>query len=413
MNTEAATTSSATSSATSSRPGRVTVRSVVSIIVGLLAVVLLLASVLTVWAQAVAFNSDRFADGFRRALEQPEVIDSMSQVIADELMVALDADAFIGEVLPSQLDFLQPILSNGARSLTARAADAVLSDPRTQDVLVTIAREGHAGVMRILSGDTSIPGVSIENDTVSVNLLPLFVLALEAVQDLGFFTDVAVPQLSAGGDPTQDITAVESALGRDLPDDFGQLVVYRGEAVSEAGTLIERAQEIFRLVKIGAWLIYIATVIAFAASLILARRRVRAGILLGLGAAAALFVARAIVLQAIDELPKVVTNPGAIVAVGTTAEDLAGGLITAMTLLAVAGLVMAVVLVVVQRARTRPIAGTTGVVALARRFNGSVAVAAFALAVLGIVLAGVGVLVLVIALALTVFGLYMLFLGTE
>lgn len=402
-----------TATTSTPHPPRFGVRSAFSVVVGLLAVVLLIATVLTVWAQAVAFNSDRFADSFRRALEQPEVIDSMSLVLADELMVALDADTFIDDVLPSQLDFLQPILSNGARALTARAADAVLSDPRTQDLLVSIAREGHAGVMRILSGDVAIPGVSVEDDTVSVNLLPLFVRALEAVQGLGLFTDVAVPQLPAGGDPAEDIAAVESALGRDLPDDFGQLVVYRGQAVSEAGTIIERAQETFRLVKIGSWLIYIATAVAFAGSLILARRRVRAGVLLGLGAAAALFVGRVVVLQAIDELPKVVANPGAIVAIGTTAEDLAGGLIAGMTLLAIAGLVVAVVLAVLQRASTGSIAGTTGVVPLMRRFNGSVAVAAFALAVLSIVLAGVGVIVLLIALALTIFGLYMLFIGSD
>ena len=70
-------------------------------------------------------------------------------------------------------------------------------------------------------------------------------------QDRGVLTSVDLPELSREGDPQEQITALEDAFGRDLPDDFGQLVVYSSATVAEGQAAVARAQDAFAMFKRG------------------------------------------------------------------------------------------------------------------------------------------------------------------
>ena len=74
--------------------------------------------------------------------------------------------------------------------------------------------------------------MSVDNGEVSINLLPLLSRGLLAIQDLGVLADARVPVFTADGDPAEQQAELSVAIGRTLPADFGQLVVYRSEKLA-------------------------------------------------------------------------------------------------------------------------------------------------------------------------------------
>ena len=148
-------------------------------------------------------------------------------------------------------------------------------------MLTDLVRRAHARAMSLLQGDGVADGVSVVNGEVTLNLIPLFGRALTLVQNAGLFSDVQVPDLTRSGDPSEQIAALESALNRDLPDDFGQLVVYRSDQLADAQASLESAQNVLAFAKRALWLLIVTTVLLIVVSLLLARNRWRAALLLG------------------------------------------------------------------------------------------------------------------------------------
>mgnify|MGYP003374334853 CR=1 FL=1 len=96
-----------------------------------------------------------------------------------------------------------------------------------------------------------------------------------------------MPELERRGDPAEQIASLEDALDRQLPDDFGQLVVYEGEAVDKAETAVARAQQAMTFFKRSLLVVYVVAGGAAVGSVFLARRRTRALGYLSLGVVAA------------------------------------------------------------------------------------------------------------------------------
>ena len=92
----------------------------------------------------------------------------------------------------------------------------------------------HDRAMQLLEGDGLAHGISVVNGEVSINFLPLVSRGLQELSDLGVPGLDKIPELTPDGDPSQQIAQLEEATGRDLPDDFGQLVVYRSDRLANA-----------------------------------------------------------------------------------------------------------------------------------------------------------------------------------
>jgi hypothetical protein len=163
---------------------------------------------------------------------------------------------------------------------------------------------------------------------------------LDQLQSFGLLTNVDLPTLSADGDPAQQVAELEQALGRDLPDDFGQLVVYHSERLADAQASLESAQQLLVVAKRALLVLLIATVVFLALTIVLARDRWRAALLLGLGAVAAMVIARTLVRRVRDDAPELVTRPGAKAAITSILDDAAGSLLRTF------GLVMLVAVIV-------------------------------------------------------------------
>jgi hypothetical protein len=384
------------------------IRTIFAVVFGIIAIVGLFASTIAVWAKGVLFDSDKVAAAAESAIQQPEAAQSMATYVTDQVFTIVDLEALLEQQLPGNLDSLSGVIVGGARQFVEGQLADVLQKPAVQQVLVTIVRTAHAQLMKVLNGEGMIDGVSISDGKVTLNLLPLVTLGLNQVQKLGVLTSVSVPTLKADGDPTTQITELESAFGRDLPADFGQLTVFKGDAAAEAGEVVQTAQDIVVLVKRAIALILIVTAVAFALTLLVANRRRRAILVLGLAGAAVMLVARVAINMALVRTPNLIINPGARSALASALQDLAGGLVELVTLLIIIGLAAAAVVLL------------TGTGAAAVRFRsasgGSIltanrevsATVAFGLAVLAVAVFGLDLVPLIVAAGLSAVGVALL-----
>jgi len=216
-------------------------------------------------------------------------------------------------------------------------------------VVVATAREGHEQLVRVLDTGQLTAAFQTADGTVSLNLLPLMGRGFELVQSTGLLADVEMPELERGGDAAEQIASLEDALDRQLPDDFGQLVVYEGEAVAKAETAVARAQQAMTFFKRSLLVVYVVAVGAAVGSVFLARRRTRALGYLSLGVVAAMVLGRAVIRLAIDAAPGVALNPGARAAIARVVTTLADGLLTAVTVALLLALGAAVLSLLAER----------------------------------------------------------------
>ena len=297
-------------------------RSIASGIVGVLAVVCLLATTVAVWARVTLFDSDKVASIAGDALAQPDVEAALAEYITTQLFSAVDVNAAVSNLLPSSLERLEPAIVGGVETVVQRGLTTALGTEQVQQLLTDLVRRAHEAAMRLLQGDGLVDGVSVVNGDVTLNLLPLFARALTLVQNVGLLSDVQVPDLTRSGDPAEQIAELESALGRDLPSDFGQLVVYQSDRLADAQATLQSAQDALAFAKRAMWALIGLTIVLFVVALLLARNRWRAALLLGLGAIVAMIFARTAINRVVDEAPSLVASAGARAAVDSIVGDI-------------------------------------------------------------------------------------------
>jgi hypothetical protein len=317
-------------------------RSVVATVVGVLAVLLLTVTVIGVWARATVLRAEPVADMAGNAIAQPEVQQALAAYLADAAANAVDLQAQLTSVLPDALDQFVPSIAAGAEGAVERALERVLATPQFEQIVRNVVERAHARAMRLLQGDGLVDGVNVADGRITLNTLPLITSALTELQSAtGLLSNVTFPQLTADGDPAQQIAQLEQAIGRDLPDDFGQLTVYQSDAVARAQESVRTAQRLLALSQRALWLLVIVTVVLIAASILVAARRGRAVLVLALGTAAALVLVRSAVRAVVDAAPDLTDRPGAKAAIRSILGD------ARQSLLRVTGVVLLVALVAV------------------------------------------------------------------
>ncbi len=324
-------------------------RSALAVLLGVIAVVAVLASVLGTWARSSIYDSDAVAHAVDNALRDPEVIDALATHLTDQLMEAIEVERRVADRLPEDQAVLAPLLTGGVRGLVHDGLVALLGRDGIRQVVVATAREGHEQLVRVLDTGQLTAAFQTADGTVSLNLLPLMGRGFELVQSTGLLADVEMPELERRGDPAEQIASLEDALDRQLPDDFGQLVVYEGEAVAKAETAVARAQQAMTFFKRSLLVVYVVAVGAAVGSVFLARRRTRALGYLSLGVVAAMVLGRAVIRLAIDAAPGVALNPGARAAIARVVTTLADGLLTAVTVALLLALGAAVLSLLAER----------------------------------------------------------------
>jgi hypothetical protein len=389
------------------------VRAIGSVILGVIAVVGLLCSVIGFWARDTVFDETEVAGAVESAIEAPAVTDALAARLTDSVMSAVDLETRLNSILPPALQVITPAIVGGVEQRVEDRVSNRLADPDTRDTLVTIFERSYGRFLDVMKGDGLADGLTVANGEVTVNFLPLIADGLQTLQGFGLLDDATIPQLTRDGDPAQQISQLEDGLGRDLPDDFGQIVVYRSDSLAAKGETLQRAQQLVVALQRGFVLILIVTAVAIAGTVLIARRRMRAALGLLLGSAAAFVVVRALVNEVLDKIPSVARTPAGQAALAAAMTALADSLVKALGVLAVLFLFGAIVVYVLDadsglRRRVARRIGSPSLRDAIAVYRVPVALLSAGAALLVITIAGFSVLSLIVALLLVVLAMFAL-----
>lgn len=313
-----------------------TARSITAVVLGILGVLLLTLAIVGVWARATVFERDNFTELVSAGLEQPEAQADLAAYTAAQLFDVVDVAGVIGEVLPRSLQRLTPTMVSGVETAVEQALERAIAAPAGQRLLTDLVGRSHDSAMRLIEGDGLGDGITLAEGTVTLNLLPLMDVGLEALQANGLLEGVSIPDLAAGGDPGEQRGVLARALGRRLPEDFGQLVVLDSERLADAQTSVERARDALVLAERGLWLVIVLAVAFVAATIVVAPHRWWALLYLGVGTAAAMILLRVATRQFAADAPNLAQRPGVREAIEAVLAEASSGL------LRVAGIVLVV-----------------------------------------------------------------------
>jgi len=147
-----------------------------------LAILLLIASSLTVWVKRQALNTDNWVNTSTRLLEDPQVRQVVVADIVEALFANTDVEARLQEALPPRLDPLAAPAAGLLRQAATTAANDLLQRPRVQSLWAEANRVAHKRLVAILEGNEGRP-VSTAGGDVVLNLQPL---VDQLAQRLGF-----------------------------------------------------------------------------------------------------------------------------------------------------------------------------------------------------------------------------------
>jgi hypothetical protein len=298
------------------------------------------AATVAVWARAEVLDTDRWVATVGPLIDEPAVVDALSTRAAIAIVDGLDLenrirDALVNiQQLPDQIGALAAPITDAIEGRIKTRVTQVLETDQAQQLWVEINRVAHTAIVNVLTGNTR-EGISVENGTVTLDLIPVIALGLSAVEDilsdiLGRPIDLPDPADLDPANVAEAKTRIESALGIQLPEDFGQVVVFRSDRLAAA-------QDLVSAVNRGITVVIVLAVLFMALALVFSLNRRRTLIELGLGVFIAFLISR-LAIRAIGRAVVQGVQEGNQNAARDVVNAVFGSLIGFTTFLFVAGL---------------------------------------------------------------------------
>ena len=283
------------------RPGkRRRLRRVLTPILVALSILVFTITVPAAWGARTVLNTDRYVATVAPLADDAAVQASIATKLTDQVFSALNVEGTLSEALGAlgeRATVLAGPLTNAIRGFVQDQVLKVVESDAFKTFWVQANTFVHEQVLAILrggGGDT----VTVAEGKVLLNLLPLVNLALGSIQSVAsglVGRDVTLPRIQEGDVPSESIARLEQALGIDLPDSYGQIVVYDSEDLAA----LQQALYVFERLLL---LLLLLIPILVAASLWVSTRRRRTLVQLTAGAAVGLVVIRRIAIIARDNL---------------------------------------------------------------------------------------------------------------
>lgn len=275
-------------------------RKVLAAILAILTVVCFVAAVPGAWSRRTFFDTDRWIATTSPLASDAAVQEYIARTVTDEIFTALDVQAKVSAALTQQnpaLGFLAGPIADGAKGFVHDQVLKVIQSDRFHELWTQAQTKLHDNVVTALKGESG-DVVSLAKGQVSLNLLPILNAALQRMtstaQDL-LGSGVTIPDVAIDQVPSEVITRLESALNVDLPDDFGNVVVYKSTQFAQLQTGVYWFNKLVVALIVGFFLLFIAT-------LATSVRRRRSLLQLSAAMSIGLVVIRRIALAGVDEL---------------------------------------------------------------------------------------------------------------
>ena len=182
-------------------------RSVVATLLIVIGCILAPLSVVAVWAKNQVTDTDRYVATVTPLASDPAIQNAVADKITAEIFARLDVagitnqavDALAERGLPpliaTQLHALSGPLSSGVQSYVRTEVGKVVASDAFADAWISANRAAHAALVAALTGQTG-EGITIENDTVSINLGPFIQVVKQRLIDRGFELASRIPDVN-------------------------------------------------------------------------------------------------------------------------------------------------------------------------------------------------------------------------
>ncbi len=252
--------------------------------------VLLPVTVTATWAHRTVANTDAYVATIAPIAASPAVQSAVSLQVTNEIYAALNPQQVIARALPPKAAALAGPLTNGIKGYLQEGINKILASPQFQQLWIAANRFAHAQLISVLNGDSKV--LQATNGQVVLNLVPLLNEALKGVQArasalLG--KNIILPTISSDTIPAAARLKIETAIGRPLPQTFGQIPLFKAEALTTA----QRVYQAFNRLVLA---LLIVTPLVFGAALWLSLRRRRTLLQLTIGGMLGLVVVRRVMI---------------------------------------------------------------------------------------------------------------------
>lgn len=300
-------------------------RSVLVAVLGILACLAITISATTVWVHQSVLNTDRYVSVVTRVASDPEVIQEVSTNLAERITEGVLERVDVPRVV-------EPLLENWIQQKLASfmASDAFANGWAAAN------RAAHEALVRVLRSDAVLG-----EEPVTISVAQLLVIAFQRLQEAGVIPDdVQLPDPSDSKAVAALRQILAERLNIDLPADFGQITLVRSERLEMARQVVR----IFDIVTVVSILVAIALV---ALTIWLARNRLRAVLLLGIGTALALLAAVGSTSVISGFVAKALAERGATATIGALVNALLGDLaMNLVVVLAIGALAVLAILLI-------------------------------------------------------------------
>ncbi len=254
-------------------------------------VIAIIVSCLALWAHRTVYDTDTYVATVAPLIRDPAVQQQLATSITQQAITATDLETRIANVLPDRAKFLAGPITVQIQGFIQKELQKFLASPRAEQAWIAINRKGHEALINVLSGNSKY--VTINENNVTLNLLPLVGVALQEIQArlpdiLG--SRIQLPQIDPNATPDQARAQLSAALGRPLPADFGTVVLLHGNKGHQA----QRALDLFNKLVV---LIVVITVALIAAAIVVSPRRWWTVLELALGLLLGVVITKVIVAQ--------------------------------------------------------------------------------------------------------------------
>jgi hypothetical protein len=189
------------------RPRRQRWRSLVATLLIVIGCILAPISVVAVWTKNLVTDTDRYVTTVAPLARDPAIQNAVANKITDEIFAQLDVatltndavDALATRGLPPRvatgLHALSQPLSDGVQSFVRTEVGKVVASDAFADAWVTANRTAHQALVATLTGQTG-QGITIANNTVSINLGPFIQVVKQRLVERGFELASRIPDIN-------------------------------------------------------------------------------------------------------------------------------------------------------------------------------------------------------------------------
>jgi hypothetical protein len=215
-------------------------RRVVAVALVVVTSIVFTVTVVGVWARRNALNTDRWVTTVGPVADDPAVQDALGRWMTTELMDAIDPEAFFENALPERGQILAVPLTNALRGFVNDRVDSFLASDTFHELWLAVNERAHTRVVAVLEGDTG--NLQVEDGNVVLNLVPVLNQLLARIGEASpeiFGRTVDLPTITVDDIPEEAVARIESALGRELPQDFGRFTVFEARRLQQAQDAVD------------------------------------------------------------------------------------------------------------------------------------------------------------------------------